>query len=540
VTDFTQGGRTDLSSEGSGLGPNRTGWAHGAEIGTVVLAVGPGGGNGPLIKLNVWKQYSFNSNFLTPTDGWSFTVGDEVLSSHATVGENGEKSFGGDSLRIALAPRQLVFLSIGGHIQCTGIIDKVTTTTTRSGGTEVTIEGRDLLSPAVDSVIDPRVVIKPEMKLLDMLTIVLGPFGFPRRDQYLISNEDNRNIMSGKKHATSKNGVINNGKGKADKPKKFAGLTAAHRNFGFSYNPTQAEKQANATEAKRAADAAAAVKTKKAKGLDEYQLHLLKPEQHEGALQFAERVCKRLGLTLWLHADGRHIVVAKPKFDQAPVYTLVHRKPPEPSLDDNQRITNEPPGTGNDILSATVVRDAGSQPSIIFASGAGSGGANPRSQFTVCVVNPVIQGPDLSAIFKAYPNTKPLDLAFLGPNYSGNGKDTDIRISNGSAYVDTWARPLFLHDENSKTVEELESFLKRELATRMHKAFTYTVEVVGHEFEDSDGKRTPWVIDTIVRIEDDVCDVHEDLWILDRTFTKSRSGGTKTKLICVRPHTLEF
>ncbi len=453
--------------------------------GSIVLRIGPGGGNGEGLELNTWKSYSFGQNFLTPTDGWSFTIGDEVVT---------------DELRIAIAPRQRVTLSIGGDVQCAGIVDKVITNTTRSGGLEFTVEGRDVLSSAVDSVIDPRITFKPEMKLLDLLRKVFEPFGFSKESQFLISNEDNLNVMMGKKHKTTKAGQTNN----------------------EDFHKTQAEEVKAANAPKKAR------KTKvKVKPLSDFDLHLLKPEQHETAFTFASRVAARFGLVIWPHADGEHLIIGKPDFDKEADYRVTHRR------------GGAGEGIRNNVISASCTRDGGSQPSVIFATGFGTGGENPRDQFTLCVVNPMIQT-DTTAIFAAYPKTKPLDLSFLGDQYSGNGKETPVYNATGGAYVDTFARPLFLHDENSKTIEELESFLKRELALRMHKAFTYTFEVLGHEYAALDGAKVPWAVDTIVNVHDDLNDVHEDLWILERTFTKSRAGGTMTKLVCIRPHTLEF
>ncbi len=466
------------------------------EEGLIALHIGHGGGNGEGLIVDTWKSYSFNSHFTTATDGWTLTLGDDEIT---------------DEIRIAIAPRQRVALTINGKVQCTGYVDKVSTSSSR-GGVELTVEGRDALSPAVDGVIDPRILFKPEMKLLDLLRAVFGPFGFSTEDKFLIDNENNLNVMSGRKHKTSKAGRAAN--------ENFDKTQAAEiKRLNQTTNTAENRKRLQKAKNKR--------KVGRVKGLSSYDLHLLKPDSHETAFTFASRVAQRFGLWIWPHAEGDHVIVGKPNFDQPSDYTVTHKRGTGVS------------GEGNNILSSNCVRDGGTQPSVIFATGAGTGGQNPRDQFTICVVNPMVQT-DNTAIFAAYPRTTPMDLDFLGSSYSGNGKDVPVYNATGGAYVDSFARPLFLHDENSKTIEELEGFLKRELALRMHKSFSYTFEVVGHEYKAHDGASVPWAVDTIVTVDDDVCDVHEDLWIISRTFTKSRSGGTKTKVECIRPHTLEF
>src|SRR5262249_3532448 len=76
-----------------------------------------------------FTEYSFNSNFLTPTDGWSFTIGDEKLS---------------DEMQEALKPNARIQLQINDSVQATGYIDSVEIEGTRSGGSQWHIGGRDV------------------------------------------------------------------------------------------------------------------------------------------------------------------------------------------------------------------------------------------------------------------------------------------------------------------------------------------------------------------------------------------------------------
>ena len=59
--------------------------------------------------LRYWAHYSFNGEFLTPTDAWSFSVGDERIIT---------------ALYPKIPPGTLVSLVINGKTQATGTIDK--------------------------------------------------------------------------------------------------------------------------------------------------------------------------------------------------------------------------------------------------------------------------------------------------------------------------------------------------------------------------------------------------------------------------------
>lgn len=454
------------------------------EDGEIVLEIDQGGGVGGKVSVKNFISYSFNDNFLAHTESWTFTIAD----THIT-----------HELDLALRPRRRVQLKINDRIQASGIIDRITTHTSRNGGVEITVEGRGVLSPAVDACIDPRTTFEPGMNLLQFLQKVFAPFGFTDPKQFLIRNDDNINVMSGNNHRSNKK-----------------------------------------------------IPEKGKKALANYQIHLLKPETHETAYNFACRVTQRFGLWIWATADGKSIVVDKPSFPVQKTSIITDRQAALQGLDKGGKTTGwESDSTegrkairkqfhsGNNVLTSVAVRDGASQPGVIFATSSSTGGQNPRENYTVAVINPLIQS-NLSEVFAAYPKTKSLDLSYLGENFEGDGTTTKIVNRSGLAFVDTGARPLFLTDTNSKSQEELENFLKRELAKRMCKALTYSFETTGHEYTNEDGNKAPWTIDSMVLVDDDYAGIHGEMYIVGRTFTKSRNGGTKTKLDCILPHTLEF
>lgn len=408
--------------------------------GTVVLSVPSAG-----LEIQNFVEYEYASNFLTPTDGWHVVIGDDALV---------------DNVVKTITPGTLVNFSINGHTQGTGFVDGVTVSSSRHGGTEVMVHGRDRLAQAVDSCVDPKLQLSAGSTLYDAIKAIFTPFGWSDDTQFLVTNDDNRNVKTGARRGT----------------------------------PT----------------------SKKGKPLKSFQCHQLKPYPGEGCFAFASRIAQRFGVWIWITNDANFLVISRPDFDQEPIYRLAHKRGPADIY--------------NNIEQSTATVDYSDQPSVIVATGFGTGGEWPSSVFSLAVANPAIEAP-FADIKGRYPNTRFIDWP-------------DTAWSAPTAQL-TYARPLFLHDDESKTSAELEFFLRREIALRVRKTLTYTAEVEGHgvapaSSDPGDPSALIWAIDTMVDVDDDASNVHEPLWVLARTFRKSRTGGTSTRLEMIRPHSLEI
>jgi prophage tail gpP-like protein len=380
------------------------------------------------IVITNWESYGFDSDFLTPSDGFHFQIGDDVTDQQLDALQSGAE----------------VVLKINDAIQASGYIDDVDIWSDRSSGTRVAITGRDKLAYAVDSGVDPRLQINEGQTLEDLVADVLVPFGF--RD-YLVDNEANRDVLKGKRGSKT---------------------------------------------------------TKKGKPLKSFVLHQTKPYPNEGAFQFVARVAQRHGLWIWATADGTALVIGKPDFDQAPSYHLRRKR------GDGER-------SQNNVLTGNVRRAGMDQPSVILASGFSGGGDFPHAGLRSAVVNPAVIA-DVASVINAWPTVK-----FLQTNFSV------VPFENKRA------RPVYIHDPDSKTQEQLDNFVLRELSLRMRKAVTASYSVAGHI---SNG--AVWTVDTIVNVDDDVGRLHEPMWVLGRSFYQSRSGGTLTQLELIRPGSLVF
>lgn len=128
------------------------------------------------------------------------------------------------------------------------------------------------------------------------------------------------------------------------------------------------------------------------------------------------------------------------------------------------------------------------------------------------------------------------DTSELYDKYAGKGiRFLETSPVSLSTFLVKFTRPVFLYDHESRTEEQLEAFLRRELALRLRNALAATYTVAGHT---SDG--AVWNIDTIALVDDEWSGIVDALWILSRTFMKDRHGGTQTRLELIQRDSLEF
>ncbi|MFO0735734.1 MAG: hypothetical protein U0270_07640 [Labilithrix sp.] len=387
------------------------------------------------IALRHWIEYSFMSHFLTAANPFSFTT---------TKPDDRE-------VMKALDPGELVRLKVNDHVVSTGFIDRIEHTTSRDGGHEIRISGRDRLAQVVDSSMDPTVKIKPGDTIANVLKRVFAPYGWANDEDFALSEE-------------------------------------------------AAEEEALSTEI-------TGVKRSRKKGtpLKSFQLQQHQPTDGEGAWQFATRIASRQGLHIWLSSDGETIIVGKPSFDLGTVCML------------------QVGGAGANVVSSTVTRDLSGQPSVVVVDGfAGGGALLAHERKVVYAPNPGVRV--RNGFVDKFAGAKKVDL-FPQP----------------TAMLAPYDRPLHLHDKDAQTELQLRCFLKRELSLRLRNAFVVRCTLGGHGFDAGSAAHfVPWTVNTMVDYFDENADVDEPLWILSRTFKRSRSGGTTTDLELIRPNTLDF
>ena len=264
--------------------------------------------------------------------------------------------------------------------------------------------------------------------------------------------------------------------------------------------------------------------SKKGKILKKFALHQLRPYAREGAYEFAARVCQRQGLWIWPSADGQQLIVGKPDFEQSPITLL-------------QRLNN---GQGTNVLEGSVKYDVSNQPNIIVADGHGGGGEFGHSKLQAYMVNPAVQYRPLGVFSGASDSKADADFAAFRTRFS-RAQPIAPKHPYGFAplYTPT-LRVMYLHDDESKTPEELTNYLYREMALKIRQSVSANYTVYGHGQLALDGSFTPWTVNTIVDVQDEVGGLSEPMWVLGRTFNKSRRGGTTTDLELIRLFSLDI
>lgn len=142
-------------------------------------------------RVSKWKEYSIDSDFLTPTDGWTVTFGTEA--------EWGR-------IRYSCEPGLPFRILVDGAPQLTGWIDSQHVAADADGGTVVTLTGRDYLMPLVKSNVHPSTVVKGRTAAELVESVVRQVYrnadgSFP---VVLTDNDANRQLVTGADKAVGK------------------------------------------------------------------------------------------------------------------------------------------------------------------------------------------------------------------------------------------------------------------------------------------------------------------------------------------------
>lgn len=253
---------------------------------------------------------------------------------------------------------------------------------------------------------------------------------------------------------------------------------------------------------------------KRGRPIKGFKIHQLKPKMGEGAFAFLKRVAERFGLMVWMSGDGEFAIVGKPDFEQAPAYELV-------------RSVSDP--TRTNILGGRAPRDGTHQPAAIVAIGHGGGGEYAKASIRAACINPAVSA-DLTKIKARYPEVVFDSYANLIKKRDGAAPRFDF----APFHIDA-PRVLFFEDDESKDQAQLENFLVKKMAECLYRSVSAPYQIKGHSLN---GRIVS--VDTTMSVQDDVARLWETMWLMDRTFAKSRGGGTTTSMNLIRLHSYEI
>jgi len=422
-----------------------------------------------------WSSYTLNAAFLTPTVGWSFRISEEdtTLVNELLV----------DGARVELA--------INDKIQCYGTIDWKEVTGDDSG-TTVTIQGRDILGRAVDACMDPAYKFVAGVTITDLVLGLLRPFGITR----IYSSDDlNIAVISG----------FRRGQGGSTQKVSVQVPQRTENDDGtvsLSYTTETGEVVHAPGDATRP-------------DLTKIALEQAKPHIGEGVAAFIDRTLRRLGYAMWAAADGSGVVVDRPSFNGPTQGSIIRRR--------------SDGGASNNAKRGGIRTNLASQPSCIVAFGFGGGRDAEKSKLRCIMINELT---GLDAAGKPLPEVQNILARYKGARVLPIRSElVPIQRPIGDRLV---AAPFFCKDDEAKNLEQLEGFVRREMANRQKQAVTGDYTMIGHT---QDGH--PWTVNSLVSVEDEVANFSGQMWVMEKSFAKS-SSGTTTVLKLILPYALQI
>lgn len=252
---------------------------------------------------------------------------------------------------------------------------------------------------------------------------------------------------------------------------------------------------------------------KSGKSFKTIKLEDFKPEAGTGLFDICNRLVARHGATIQPSNKRNTIIVDAPDYKTTPVATLRRTK--------DQNLS----GAIN-IITSSARRDYSHMPTAaLFTS------KNGRSGEAGAGLNLALDFRTLANAFGGELKAK-LPRIAAGTGKEARRKPGAAPLPDGLLY-----RFLYARDDESRNADQLFAAAKRSVAQRLKDTLVYRCKVRGHRDEKGGGV---WAVNTIVQIEDDVCNVHEPLWVHSRRFSNSPSEGATTELICWRPEAFQI
>lgn len=232
-----------------------------------------------------------------------------------------------------------------------------------------------------------------------------------------------------------------------------------------------------------------------------------KVEANKGAYEVANEIVSRHGFTIQQMGTRSWLGIVEPQFNQPVLYQLSR------------------PGN---LLSGRAKRDYGDVPTVTIATGRAVGS------------EPGKQADPMFGQFPTFGELSPLQfgnneeiLRITSTDYGGDELQTkrvDWKKTVSEAEDFVLYKPLFFEDKKSRTPQQLERLIRKELSRRAKETLTYTCSVRGHRNPESGAIYT---IDTVAEVTDEVEDLtHQQLWVLERRlYNEGQGPRTDMKLI---------
>jgi prophage tail gpP-like protein len=226
-----------------------------------------------------------------------------------------------------------------------------------------------------------------------------------------------------------------------------------------------------------------------------------KPDPGQGIFDFLNQIAARLGCTLQPTANRGEVALDAPDFAQSPSGTLLRSDDPIVQISNN---VMEP---------TTSTEDYTRLPTHGLSSGkvavAGENASSVQSSYNLQDV--------LGGISDAMLNN-------LSGKVDGNRRKPDAGAGDPLVLY----RLLYVKDDKlSRTTEQIDHAIVRSVSERLKDTLVYSPTISGHRDETT---KKVWSVNTVLDVQDSVCDIEERLWVCGRRFDYSRSSGSTTAL----------
>jgi len=382
-----------------------------------------------------------------------------------------------DATRFRGLELQPVSLYLDGNLQVRGRVE--ITEVGQGPGLTIKCEGRDYMADLVECHVDPALAISENMKLEQVVKLAAGPVGI---DTVSFDASVWRNSRVGVSIETPLG------------PRTFQ--NAPLKNY--------------------------------------------KANPGEGIFQFLSRICARFGCTVQPTMERNSVLLGAPDYVQSPAYSV-------------QRSISSPTAASNNVLRAVARRNYTKYPTVALVSGRTGGVGEGRVTVSATsaleantiatyrrassenfgsakatIISSVPQAPQETTIIPSNVQQTILDLL---------PEDVSIitqRILPKSNYVPTNAlyRLFYMRDNIGKDVNQIMNVAARAAAERLKDCLQYEIVFRGHK--DVATGRT-YAVDTVIQVEDEVCDISGLLWVEHVRFNYDENEGPTTTLTCWRP-----
>lgn len=436
------------------------------------------------VELSRWVGYKIESDLLTPADAFWLQVDvpvNDVERVRDLVSVGAEVQVYIDRMQASGFRRAL---------QMTGWIDRRSMKVTRDGGLILTVEGRDKAGVLCDASVDPA--LRVEMDLLvgrvlelstdgatatmvenrtrtgvafiDLVRAAVQPWGL----QVIADDSTLRSVLTGERVSRSRTAILRReARAEGVPPTLYSrNRRDAAREAGVpldEYLGVQADSGARFANGLAPSD------------IERLKVSEARPRVGETVWDYLDRHARRLGLMMWMTADGR-LVVGAPDYGQEPLYRLIRRVRPNP----------EDPNT---IIEGGTEESIAKRYSSVTVYGRGGGNDATRAQAQAVTIDP--------------------DWTF------------------------GFEKPLYVKDNGARDGAAVLARGERELAMGKDGALQLSYVVDGHGQRD-----LLWAQGTVAYVEDERLDIRGNFFVVGRTFELSRANGTSTSLRLVPRHSI--